>query len=121
MKAWIAVDFDGTLAKYDGWQGPDHLGEPIPAMVERVKEWLIVGHTVKIFTARVGATGHGTDTQEFAEHQRMIIKKWCKEHIGVELEVTATKDLAMLELYDDRAVQVVPNTGELVGKSTRGF
>ena len=29
MKEWLGVDFDGTLAKYDGWQGHTHLGEPI--------------------------------------------------------------------------------------------
>ncbi len=27
---WIGVDFDGTLATYDGWKGPSVLGEPIP-------------------------------------------------------------------------------------------
>ena len=34
-KAWIGTDLDGTLAKYDGWKGWQHIGDPIPKMVER--------------------------------------------------------------------------------------
>lgn len=126
MSGWIAVDFDGTLGKYDGWVSGDHLGQPIPKMVARVKSWLAQGHTVKIFTARVGCTGLRTDKgnvdgEEFAEHQRSLIREWCVEHIGVPLDVTATKDFGMIELWDDRAVQVKMNTGEPVGNSTRGL
>lgn len=43
QQGWIGVDLDGTLAHYDGWKGADHIGEPIPAMVERVKQWLSEG------------------------------------------------------------------------------
>lgn len=51
-KGWIGVDLDGTLAHYDGWKGPEHIGAPIPAMVERVKAWLAEGKEVRISTAR---------------------------------------------------------------------
>ena len=30
-------DLDGTLAEYNGWVSEEHIGDPIPAMVERVK------------------------------------------------------------------------------------
>ncbi len=121
MSAWIGVDFDGTLAHYEGWTGGDDLGEPIPAMVERVKKWLADGKKVKVFTARVAASdrtndGGQIDDIRFANRQRWMIEEWCEKHIGQRLEVTATKDFGMIELYDDRAVQVVMNTGELVGK-----
>ena len=43
MDAWIGVDLDGTLAHYKGWKGRDHIGEPIPAMMQRVKQWLEEG------------------------------------------------------------------------------
>ncbi len=33
------------------------------------------------------------------------------KHIGKELEITNVKDFGMIELWDDRAVQVIPNTG----------
>ena len=95
-------------------------------MVERVKRWLGAGHTVKIFTARVGATGIITDkgnhdSADFAEQQRKLIQEWCVDHIGIPLEVPATKDFGMIELWDDRAVQVKSNTGEPIGNSTRGL
>lgn len=54
MSGWIGVDLDGTLAMYDGFKGPEHIGDPVPKMLERVKKWLAEGREVRIFTARVG-------------------------------------------------------------------
>lgn len=50
---WIGFDLDGTLAKYDGWKGIDHIGEPVESMVllARLLHWL--GKKIKILTARV--------------------------------------------------------------------
>ena len=53
MSGWIGVDLDGTLAEYGGWKGPDHIGPPVPKMLERVKSWIAEGRDVRIFTARV--------------------------------------------------------------------
>lgn len=120
---WIGVDLDGTLAFYDGWKGEDHIGEPIAPMVQRVKQWLEDGITVKIFTARVGISGAFSEesqryaSEEFAKHQTEIIQAWCEKHIGQRLEVTASKDFAMTELWDDRAVQVQINTGHPIWMS----
>ena len=50
---WMAVDLDGTLAHYDKFISPSHIGEPIAPMVARVKKWLSQGKEVRIFTARV--------------------------------------------------------------------
>jgi len=108
---WIGVDLDGTLARYDKWRGTDHIGEPIPLMVARVKRWLIEGVTVKIFTARMH--GHGvSDLSGGTVDALGPIQKWCEQHIGQILEVTNMKDFGMVELWDDRAIQVIPNTGE---------
>lgn len=108
---WIGVDLDGTLARYDGWKGPAHIGEPIPGMLERVKAWRLEGRDVRIFTARVGPQPAGEDLLA-----RAAIEAWCLHHLGEALPVTATKDFAMLELWDDRAIQVVPNTGVRVDR-----
>jgi hypothetical protein len=101
MSGWIAVDLDGTLAEYGGWKGADHIGEPIPAMAFRVRKWIADGKDVRIFTARAGVP-----------EQVPPIQAWCEQHFGVALPVTATKDFAMVELWDDRAVQVEMNTGK---------
>ena len=103
MVAWIGVDLDGTLAEYYGWKGPGDIGKPIEVMVLRVLRWLAKGKVVKIFTARA-----------FLPSQIPPVKAWCKEHLGCELPVTCVKDFGMYELWDDRAVQVIPNTGERV-------
>ena len=105
-KGWIGVDLDGTLAEYEGWKGEDHIGAPIPRMVERVKKWLSDGKDVRIFTARV----HGAKGQSALPY----IQAWCREHLGREIPVTCIKDQKMTELWDDRAVQVTKNTGERV-------
>lgn len=116
---WIGVDLDGTLALYDGWRGGE-IGEPVPAMVERVKRWLAEGKDVRIFTARVGISGNeAPESQrrseaEFAAQQTELIREWCERHIGQRLAVTATKDFGMIVLYDDRCRQVESNTGQLV-------
>lgn len=110
MESWIGVDLDGTLAVYGASTfRPDTIGEPVPVMLDRVKEWLKEGIKVKIFTARV--SGEVADAQ-FA---RFHIQKWLEEHGIGGLEITCIKDYGMVELYDDRCVQVVMNTGELVG------
>ena len=105
---WIGVDLDGTLAHYDERANIDSIGEPVPAMIQRVKDWLSQGITVKIFTARVGFRSD----PNFVARQTRHIQAWCEEHIGQKLEVTCMKDFAMLELWDDRCVQVITNTGE---------
>ena len=105
---WIGVDLDGTLAQYDGWKGIEHIGEPVPLMVERVRGWLSEGKTVKILTARVGPADDGRSPTETIR----VIEEWCLKHIGQVLPITCAKDFALIELWDDRAVQVIPNTGE---------
>jgi hypothetical protein len=105
-KGWIGVDLDKTLAEYTGWKGVNHIGEPIPAMLERVKAWLEQGEDVRIFTARV------------CEHSPKVvaaIENWCKQHIGRVIPITNCKDYDMRELWDDRAVAVEANTGRILG------
>jgi hypothetical protein len=97
---WIGVDLDGTLAEYYGW-GDGKIGKPIPEMMKRVKEWLANGNKVKIFTARAG----------YDDSQVPMIHEWLVKHGLPKLEVTAKKDFDMTELWDDRCIQVVPNTG----------
>ena len=120
MHGWIGVDLDGTLAHYDGWKGASHIGDPVQSMLERVKAWLAEGRDVRIFTARV--SHDNTASRMLDAQQAMIdILQWCDLHLGRRLPVTCIKDYGMVELWDDRAVQVRANTGEPVGFSTRGL
>lgn len=118
---WIGVDLDGTLAEYHGWKGPKHIGKPIPKMVDRVVKWMSEpnGLLVKIFTARVAPRPDGSE-----DECRRYIEKWLERHIypkfplhlrepwPVHIPIVHQKDPMMIELWDDRCVQVIPNTGE---------
>jgi hypothetical protein len=105
---WIGVDLDGTLAHDLGNnKGLDEIGSPIKPMLNRVKNWLAEGKTVKIFTARASSP-----------RQVAAIKKWLAQHQLPDLEVTNTKDLRMIELWDDRCVQVTTNSGEPVNRQS---
>lgn len=104
MGSWVAVDLDRTLAFYDEFRGVGHIGEPIAPMVARVKKWIAEGKDVRIFTARADGGGPADKA----------IEVWCLKHLGKLLPVTATKDFEMEVMYDDRAVQVEPNTGRLI-------
>lgn len=116
MTGWVGVDLDGTLASYDGWNGHTQIGTPVPAMVERVQRWIGEGRHVKIFTARVS-----TPDEKERDEVVSAIQAWCQEHVGVILPITCSKDFGMIELWDDRVVQVIPNTGQPIGFSTRGL
>lgn len=109
-REWIGVDLDGTLIEDTGWKGAEHFGRPIRKMMERVHRWLGEGRRVKIFTARANPI---IDIEGERYSDRMFhLRKWIMENFGQELEITYEKDLWMTELWDDRCVQVVINTGE---------
>ena len=112
---WVGVDLDGTLAKYDRWHGPDIIGDPIPTMADRVKDWIACGQEVRIFTARVSTDSSAKRNLE-VQIARGAISAWCVKHLGRELPITCSKDFGMIMLYDDRCVQVEHNTGRLIGE-----
>lgn len=124
-KGWVGVDLDGVLARYDGWKGPDHIGEPVPEMVRKVKLWLADGQDVRIFTARVSKRlelDDSSPTEELREADRIqiMIQDWSEKHLGVRLPVTCSKDYGMIMLYDDRCTYVFPNEG-VTHKEHQGF
>lgn len=106
---WIGVDLDGTLARDLGSTRSDEIGSPIEPMLVRVQKWIAEGRTVKIFTARASSP-----------RQVAAIKEWLVSCGLPELEVTNVKDRRMIELWDDRCVQVTTNLGEPIGKKA-GF
>jgi hypothetical protein len=133
-KGWIGVDLDGTLFHYEKWVGWNVFGEPIAPMVERVRAWLAAKQEVRIVTARVGVplfvstTGELSFSGNLAHTCRVTgtlfsdtmmvraIQSHCLRHIGWSLPVQCHKDVNMIELWDDRAVQVVANTGRTLAE-----
>lgn len=142
-RGWIGSDLDGTLAHYTHWV-PGKIGSPILQHVTRLRRHINDGYEVRIVTARVDDVldhihftyepielafssymGKYLDPEDCGkwgpdivedQEQRKLIQEWCLEHLGIALKVTNRKDMDMVLLYDDRAKEIVPNTGELVGK-----
>ena len=129
---------DGTLTEWDGvWRGPSYIGAPIARTVRRVKHWLNQGKDVRIFTARVyvgprpsawdaaaktpwdSAVRQWSTRYNEAALCRTAIDAFCLKQFGRALPITCEKDYHMVLLLDDRAQQVVPNTGALVQEELR--
>ena len=100
-EGWVGFDFDGTLVKH----AYPSIGEVIPSMLIRLKSYLNRGIRVKIMTARASDS-----------NQIPILQAWCKSVGLPKLEVTNQKDYLMIRLYDDRARQVLTDTGIVVGE-----
>jgi hypothetical protein len=123
-KEWIGVDLDGTTAEYHEWMPWNQIGPPIMPMVERIRQWIAEGKKVKFFTARVRPDIHEVCecymTKEKFTNLDMIeaVQAWAKEYVHptYRFEVTCIKDVHMREFWDDRAVQVVPNTGRTLAE-----
>ncbi len=98
---WIGVELDGTLAMSASPQSWSHIGEPVPAMLNRVRQWQMVGIDVRIFTARADDPA-----------QQAMIGEWLAQQGLQPLPITSKKDFQMAQFYDDRCVHVVHNTGE---------
>jgi len=131
---WVGFDFDRTLATYTKWGGPGVLGDPIDSMVQLLKETQKATNC-RIFTARVWPIIHydphslmttwDTRNREMPEDERgercngaidacRAILDWCDTHLGFRIPITNVKDIHCVRLYDDIAIQVIPNTGKLV-------
>jgi len=122
---WIGVDLDGTLAEYHGWENTFQIGKPVPAMADRVRHWLKEGRDVRIFTARVDGGYIAAQLNPELENSIIevyrqvdlivkLIQDWTEKHFGKRLPVTCRKDYGMIELWDDRCVQVETNTGRIL-------
>jgi len=106
-KAWysqkmnILIDLDGTLAYYK--HGQRGIGEPIPAMLERVHAWIEDGYEIRLFTAR----------SSVPELEREV-REWLDSHGLDKVVISNLKDFGTAMVIDDIAREVVPNTGMFV-------
>ena len=96
----VFCDFDGTISHYNGWVDETHCGEPVPAMINRVKQWLSEGKEVRIFTARVTACKNLDGTDRDLSHVVNAIQDWCEVYVGA-------RDAAWLNEIDARVAVYV--------------
>ena len=100
---WVGFDLDGTLAEYDKWRGIETIGKPIKPMLDLAKELNANGQKIKILTARASD-----------KNAIPYIKAWLENNGLYDIEVTNEKDSYLIKFYDDKAIQVKYNTGQIV-------
>lgn len=84
----VSIDFDGVLAKYDGFKEDGSLGSPMSGAKKFVISLIDSGFTPVVFTVR----------------SAKIINSWLKENNFPSIEVTNTK-YPSLAYIDDRCIQ----------------
>lgn len=106
---YVAFDLDGTLAVHKSGDSTDHVGEPIPAMVELARQYLRAGVHVRVITARCAPV------YSDAGEQAAMVSAWLAKHVTYDMpydiRVQGYKCGRMEKLYDDRAIGVVRNEG----------
>ena len=85
----ICIDLDGVLAQYSGWNGPDHIGEPMPGAGDFL-EALAPDHQVVIHT-----------TRQYPGVWDWLIKHGLRDYIS---GITSIKVPAVAYI-DDRAIE----------------
>lgn len=118
-KGWIAVDMDGTLFEYTEWTKWNEFGKPIELMAARVKLWVSQGKDVRIFTARmplpheqeIEQTCYRTGEKFNGVMMKKAIADHTEKHLGFRMRAQCYKDLYTIEIWDDRAIGVIANSG----------
>lgn len=100
----ICVDLDGVLAKYDGWRGIEHFGEPIPGAIEFTRD-LSQWAEIVIYTARCNKKEDRRPIRELRE----FVRVWLDGHGFAWDEIYTSQGKPFADAYiDDRAVSCRP-------------
>ena len=103
-RARVCVDLDGVLAAYDGWQGVEQFGDPLPGAIEFTRD-LAKWADVIIFTSRC----HVNDQTHSAAERKGLVKAWLDENGFTYSDIFAGQGKPMADAYiDDRAVSCRP-------------
>lgn len=109
-KPRVCVDLDGVLARYDGWRGLDHIGEPLPGALKFAKQ-LSKHADIVIFTSRCSHdSGGDPDMIDITPGQmRIRVIDWLEKHKFpfADVYIGQGKPRAVA-FIDDRAVKCSP-------------
>lgn len=112
----VCCDLDGVLAKYDGWKGIHHIGDPIEGAVEFTKRLQklakVIIYTTRCKTYPEGVQGPRTDqepSRDSPEQLQGIVKEWLDKHGFVydEIYIGQGKPFALCYI-DDRNIVCRP-------------
>lgn len=102
----IALDFDGVINTYSGWEGEDELYEPRPGIEHFLKRLKQMDFEIAVYSTR------GTDS----------IAEWMHEHelLGLVDEVTEGEKPPAVAYIDDRAVRFCGSFDSVIHRLKHG-
>ena len=105
MKKTVCVDVDGVLARYDGWKGVDHFGEPIHGAKEFLEK-LSAMCDVVIYTTRCCEE---INKPEKAWLLKNRVRDWLDKHGLKYSDIFIGQGKPIASAYvDDRAISCRP-------------
>ena len=110
-KPRVCLDLDGVLARYEGWKGSDHIGQPLPGALEFATALAKVADIV-IFTSRCSQDA-ATETNRIIDPAKMRIKiiDWLDRHKFPYVDVYVGQGKPRASAFiDDRGVHCSPQT-----------
>ncbi len=124
-KYTVAVDLDGVLAKYEGWQGVEIIGEPHEGAQGFIQSLLDAGFIVEVFTTRLNpdaqsaddcGQGHlvvGGDDRRWCDKLHTIVCNWLDQngfpHRSQDFNVYAGRGKPVALAYiDDKSIMCEP-------------
>lgn len=111
----VCLDLDGVLARYDGWQGFDHIGDPLPGALEFAVELAEVADIV-IFSARCSQDTGGEYEPTILSIGQLRIKiiEWLERHKFPYADVYVGQGKPRVAAFiDDRAVPCSPQADSI--------
>ncbi len=108
----VCLDLDGVLAEYHGWEGPDHIGQPLPGALKFAKNIAKLADIV-IFTGRCSEEPGDRDVIQSTSPGQMRIKviAWLEKHGFPFVDVYIGQGKPRVHAFiDDRAVACSPQT-----------
>jgi hypothetical protein len=104
---------DATLARYDGWKGVDHIGEPLPGAQEFMEQLCRLANVV-VFTTRTKADDESLGRNGKTKYElASLVESWLKNHDIPYHEVYVGQGKPIASAYvDDRAVSIKANPNE---------
>lgn len=103
-----AIDFDGVVHQYYGWDGETPTGPPVLGVRTGLQRLKDAGFSLTLFTAR---SGHDE------------IRKWLDRHTLGHFfsEITSTKPKGAVVFFDDRAINVPANVPDALDRKAKAF
>ncbi len=111
MKKTVAVDVDGVILEYDGWNGLHHLGDPIPGarnfLTALQENFEVLIHTTRI-NSRVNKIDYLTPEQSIG-YQVRLLEEHFEEHDLPYDRIWAGRGKPLaIAIIDDRAFRACP-------------